>query len=631
VSGLALNVDVENIGSATYTENGGLNRDLNLTSTPTRYSYSYTIDAAGTLLPTIKSKGASDFPAIQLADYQLEKVSGQTDDTVPSEYVSTDSAYLGDGSVKGVQYFTTENSCSVTSNVVTGCGNGAAIEAELHVDQVNAVTPSGFSDADTTTGWTSMGAVTWESQDTVVSVGSYAISATATDGTQGFYKDIATDFSLGSGRHYMVQFDARHTGTGGDWDCRLSPDTALSETVGWAQTSSDTTFVTYTRHFYYDANYRYFGCREASGTNDGGVYFDNFSVTQVIDGYLAEEARTNKILQSRQFDTTWADGGTPDHTQNAAGIDGSAVAWTLTYNDAGATESVIQSIAVPDDSNTHTISVYIDKDADETRFPSLYANLSGGVAVTQACHLNTSTGAFAEQAGASSGTCAVVNAGAWWRLWITIPNDGSGNTSLQTRLIPAASTVIGTASVAATGSAVFDQVDVNLNASFPTSPIFTTTAEATRNADALSYPADGNISDTAGSVVATFNSAAVGNGISKSILRGDGNGYPLTLRNTTDVFRATDGTTANFHDVAPTVNTTHIGGATWGGTGVLLLMDGTVDAGGASAFDGDMDLGATLGVGFQAGGSLQLNGTVRDLYIYQADIGQTRMEAATTP
>ena len=95
------------------------------------------------------------------------------------------------------------------------------IGSELH-DDGNAASDSAGNEANGTTGFAAAGFSTWQSQGTTVSTGSYALEIVANAAAGRFQKNIGTDFSLNSGDYYILSFDARHSGSGGNWSCLLT-------------------------------------------------------------------------------------------------------------------------------------------------------------------------------------------------------------------------------------------------------------------------------------------------------------------------------------------------------------------------------------------------------------------------
>ncbi len=207
----------------------------------------------------------------------------------------------------------------------------------------------------------------------------------------------------------------------------------------------------------------------------------------VNGGYLVEGARTNSLLQSRGYDTTWTEQGTPTSAQDETGADGVAnAAWTLGDDNVAAAEGWLQIISgIANNNDTHCFCVRIKKDTDTSRFPEIGFQLTGGTVQQVFFHVNTQTGAT--QTTTSTGTVdhGTINQGDWWLAWGNVTNNTSGNISASCFIFPARGTVFGTRSNTTTGTIVADHSQFEQNASFSSSTIPTTTAAVTRNADNL--------------------------------------------------------------------------------------------------------------------------------------------------
>lgn len=127
------------------------------------------------------------------------------------------------------------------------------------------------------------GANVFESQGGVVSVGSYAAHGNSEDTPSNgarFYTDL--DNYLSQSTDYRMTFDVRHIGSNGDWDCGLGAATHTIDDVIVTIDNTDTTFAEQSKDFTHTtAATRYLICKEGSGTNDGGVYFDNLSIRAI--------------------------------------------------------------------------------------------------------------------------------------------------------------------------------------------------------------------------------------------------------------------------------------------------------------------------------------------------------------
>lgn len=114
--------------------------------------------------------------------------------------------------------------------------------------------------------------------------GTWALSAesnTSPTAAARLYLDLnASPISLVVGNVYTLSFAVRHIGSGDQWNCHLGSTNSLDSNYITIETlvNTDTTFATHTVTFKHSANTRYFGCREWSAFNDGGVYFDTLSI-----------------------------------------------------------------------------------------------------------------------------------------------------------------------------------------------------------------------------------------------------------------------------------------------------------------------------------------------------------------
>ena len=205
------------------------------------------------------------------------------------------------------------------------------------------------------------------------------------------------------------------------------------------------------------------------------------------NGLLIEPAGTNEITQSRDL-TGWSADGSPTVTRDQVGIDGVANTADLVIDD-----SAIESQAprryvssIPDDSNTHCVSAFFKKDNDVSRFPSLEGRVYDGTTARDTyAMLNTATGAVnVTLDDGSDDTAYVEDYGDWWRLCLTVTNNSSGNDKFRIRIFPAKGTVWGVNDATATGSVIVDQAQLELNQSYASSPIVTTTEAVTRATEA---------------------------------------------------------------------------------------------------------------------------------------------------
>ena len=175
---------------------------------------------------------------------------------------------------------------SPSNTVLNAIGSKRGVSNPELFTTSNAVSDSAENESNATTGFgqagLDVGANIFASQNTAVNVGSYAIEGNSNDtpaSAARFFIDLDT-IPLTIGETYILSFDARHIGVGFTWVFRTSSTDGLAADAVTITTLSNTatTFQSFSHEFTYATTNRYFGARELSGANDGGVYFDNFSV-----------------------------------------------------------------------------------------------------------------------------------------------------------------------------------------------------------------------------------------------------------------------------------------------------------------------------------------------------------------
>jgi len=349
------------------------------------------------------------------------------------------------------------------------------------------------------------------------------------------------------------------------------------------------------------------------------------------DGWFGEPARTNLMLRSRNFDhATWAKSGTITATANATGVDGGVnAAYTVTDSDAAAQAFIVQTWTIANDSNSHTCAIYVLKDTDETRFPEFTYFVSGGTVKAERVQLNTKTGATAVRL-TSDGSHVVYDAGLWWRLSITLPNNSSGNTTLNLRIVPAAGhTTLGTNYDATlTGSIVVDMAQLESNVTFSTTPIPTTSASVARNADDLSYTwPSGLVNDFV--MVFDWTPEAVSQGTIWLVGNYTADNTVGLLHDGTNIIaRKEISTTENdaTKALAYVAGTTYSVKARFSSTaGVDIWVDDTKGTGDATATDATV--AATFDVGNDGNNASYQAGAIKNLVIYRGNLSDAQVVA----
>jgi len=162
---------------------------------------------------------------------------------------------------------------------------------------------------------------------------------------------------------------------------------------------------------------------------------------------------------------------------------------------------------------------------------------------------------------------------------------------------------------------------------FASSYIPTTTVSVPRNADVLTYPVSGNISNTTGSLYCeAYINAFEASG---SALVGDtvlNRQFPvITSLGRLQTF---DGTNAGTSSNTTTAVRTAFKAAVAWGTSIGAAVGGTV-SNGSTTFDGNLDLTA-IAIGNTATTSLQLFGTIRNVRIYSTQLSASQLQALTS-
>lgn len=339
------------------------------------------------------------------------------------------------------------------------------------------------------------------------------------------------------------------------------------------------------------------------------------------DGLWCGGAGGNSLLYSRLFDNAAWTSNLSALTANAVGVDGVAnSAYTATDSDA-TYRYVRQGMDVPKGSETYTVSVFVLKDADTTRFPeanySLGTAVSGGAQADIAAagyHLNTSTGAVIKRYISGTVTSYVTSAGLWWRWEVRLTNNNTATTYLIAAVAPAGGAVFGTFSAAATGSIVMDAMQVEARAFVGTGPgvIVTTGAAGAVTAVALTYPVAGNISPTTGTAASTITANGV-LGETRDAVDVGGTGAGRVPYVSGTALAAYDGTTPTTIESGFTTGAVESVVVTWGSGGMQALTGkGTYKS---FAWDGSLGTGANLAIGQISAGAEPLCGPLGRLVI----------------
>ena len=209
-----------------------------------------------------------------------------------------------------------------------------------------------------------------------------------------------------------------------------------------------------------------------------------------------EPTRSNALLQSNQFDTTWVIGASAlNLTSGQSGIYGSNNAWLLKKNTSGA-RFLQQTLSLS--SAKYTYSVYLK--AESTNFALIWTYNGSTDAET---YFDLANGVIGDSTGNNLNNAKIESVGnGWYRCTLTYTQ----STTLV-RIYPAYSN--GNVSTG-TDSGIYIQHAQLEVGSYPTSIIPTSGSAVTRVADSCSQTApDGVIGQTEGTVYADVNLSSI--------------------------------------------------------------------------------------------------------------------------
>lgn len=179
----------------------------------------------------------------------------------------------------------------------------------------------------------------------------------------------------------------------------------------------------------------------------GPKNIDN-GVLLYLDAANPKSYNPNLILWGQTFDNGyWTNNSSTFLSTSEIAPDGTATATRIEDNSTSSYQLISRSITVPNTTQTYSLSLYVKKTTGGTA-PGFGVNtsLTGGTAINQNQRLNTDTGI--------ASSASVNSEGDYWRMYWTIANNTSGNTSLGINIYPAARVPGGvTDTTTATGSA----------------------------------------------------------------------------------------------------------------------------------------------------------------------------------
>lgn len=208
------------------------------------------------------------------------KIAGAQDDSddPDTDNIVTSDIYLTNVDITGAEEENTVYSIAFEANddiAHTTGGASPTYGPELHTD-ANAASDPNSNEADATTGWTADNLDAFESQSSVVNTGAYAFHGHCNTTPASGARFRKTFTGLENGATYRFTFNWRHVGTGGGW--RFYPNYTSKATIANTQTSFEAVDVTVVA----TSTTMIVTFDESNGTNDGGIYMDNFSMKKVL-------------------------------------------------------------------------------------------------------------------------------------------------------------------------------------------------------------------------------------------------------------------------------------------------------------------------------------------------------------
>jgi len=219
--------------------------------------------------------------------------------------------------------------------------------------------------------------------------------------------------------------------------------------------------------------------------------FDHDPLSGRSLGLLVEEARTNLLLQSNGFNTTWA-GNTTETAAAGTAPNGTNTAWEVkdTLDVIPTQHSLAQSVSVTG-GIAYSVSVFLKAGT----LPRVALILSGPTAFSsgnKAATFNLTTGVLVSVSGTTATAQIIPYPNGWYRCTLTATADGTASATLTIRTDNGTST-----SYTGDGTGTIFAWEAQLEAgAFPSSHIPTTTGTLLRPADSAVIDGTGVLTGT---------------------------------------------------------------------------------------------------------------------------------------
>jgi hypothetical protein len=211
--------------------------------------------------------------------------------------------------------------------------------------------------------------------------------------------------------------------------------------------------------------------------------FDHNPTTGESLGLLVEEQRTNLVLQSEDFSTTWANATSTESVNQTTSPAGTVTADRLIEDSGSVNPYLTQSVNVVS-GTTYTFSCYAKEDPTSAKRYLMLLLGSGQFGANIRITVNLATGTSQTQN--SPLATSVTNVGdGWYRVSVTASATSTASTNPQIRIIDDPAGPLTTYTGDNTSGLYLWGAQLEAGA-FPTSYIPTTTATVTRSADVAS-------------------------------------------------------------------------------------------------------------------------------------------------
>ncbi|CAB4216912.1 hypothetical protein UFOVP1590_16 [uncultured Caudovirales phage] len=629
---------------------GGVKSSGNLTATttPQRFSWPVTVAIGTATVYGIARNVANDTADLLVGGMQLEDITGRTDQTTPSEYVSVGA--------------TPVNLCLQSEDfATTWTGAGAALIVTVN----STLAPNGTTTADTIT--KSGGSDQALNQVvTVVSGQTYTYSlyvlkdATVSRFPEFYLTDaganqLYTDLNTSTGANVNRIANGTVSATVEDysatyWRIKLTAlSGAASMSVGFrpaactvigtfsaaatgaiiawgAQLQLGSTATTYIPTTTVAKAYGEYHGLGVDGVQDFPTDLTGAPIPlTTLKGYQAEPAATNKQIQS-QFASGWSVGSASQTINNAIAPDGTLTACLVTSVGASSNASHYATATTAQGAGSVTDSVFIK--AGSSSWVAVICSDLG--ANSNGKYFNLGSGTVGGNTGLVNGANVTAPSGVitpmangWYRCQLTVTVTAASY-SMAIYVVDGDNSLSVTA-----GKTLYDWGAQSEAGSVATSYIPTTTGSVTRAADVLTYPLAENIDGTQGWCYAEV-SVPIPTLTTVSTVIGSAGGYPLYIDSSSKKYSLYDGATESIFSAAQTfpINSIQKVSSFWGGSKSNGSLNGVL--GTEANFDGDIGLSGTLTIGCLAAGTSVLKGTIRNVRVGLRKLSNSEDQAITT-